>query len=91
MSEEGLPFNLHYVNGVPFEPLIDQKKMDELKDWTLLPDDVYVVTYPKSGTTWVQQILKLIKSNGVEDGVIVHLSMPWLELVGPEKCKVWNQ
>ena len=85
MSEEGLPFNLHYVNGVPFEPL------KELKDWTLLPDDVYVVTYPKSGTTWVQQILKLIKSKGVEDGVIVHLSMPWLELIGPEKCKVWNQ
>ena len=90
MSEEGLPFNLHYVNGVPLEPMIDQKRMDELKDWTLLPDDVYVVTYPKSGTTWVQQILKLIKSNGVDDGVTVHLAMPWLEMMGPEKCKVRN-
>ena len=90
MSEEGLSFNLHYVNGVPFEPMIKQKTMDELNDWTHLPDDVYMVTYPKAGTSWIQQIVKVIRNNGVDDGTLVHLSAPWLEVAGPEKCKVWN-
>ena len=79
---------LNYINGLPFPITIDEKRMDELKDWTLLPDDVYVVTYPKSGTTWAQQILKLIRNNGVDDGVTIGKSVPWLEEVGPEKCKV---
>ena len=79
---------LNYINGLPFPTFIDEKRMDELKDWTLLPDDVYVVTYPKSGTTWAQQILKLIRNNGVDDGVTIGESVPWLERVGPEKCKV---
>jgi hypothetical protein len=45
------------INGIIFPPFITQKRVDELKDWPLLPDDVYVVSYPRSGTTWTQQIV----------------------------------
>lgn len=43
------------------------------------PDDVYVVTYPRSGTTWVQFILHLMRSDGGLD--FTHLSevSPWWE------------
>ena len=80
--------NLNYVDGIPFPPFIDQKRMDELQEWHVLPNDVYIVTYPKSGTTWAQQIVKLIRSGGVEDGVNVKDSIPWLEKNGPDACKV---
>lgn len=43
------------------------------------PDDVYVVTYPRSGTTWVQFILYLLRSDRAVD--FDHLSQvsPWWE------------
>ena len=80
--------NLNYVDGFPFPPFIGQQRMDELREWCVLPDDVYIVTYPKSGTTWTQQIVKLIRSGGVEDGVNVKDSIPWLEEGCPDACKV---
>lgn len=43
-------------------------------------DDVYVVTYPRSGTTWVQFILHLLRSSDAPLD-FVHLSQvsPWWE------------
>ena len=79
---------LNVIDGVPFEPFITKERMDEVKSWKCLADDVYIVTYPKSGTTWTQQIVKLIKSNGVDDGVKVSVTIPWIEREGPEKFKV---
>ena len=56
-----------------------EKVLDDLKSLELYSDDVWIVTYPKCGTTWTQQIVKLIRSNGVNDGVKITISSPWLE------------
>ena len=80
-------YKLNFVNGVPFPPFITQEKMDALGDFTLLADDLFIVTYPKSGTTWMQQIVKLIRTNGVENGERVDQVVPWLEELGSEVCK----
>nr|XP_061807809.1 sulfotransferase 2B1-like [Nerophis lumbriciformis] len=47
------------------------------------PDDILIVTYPKSGTTWMQEIVPLIMSGG--DPASVETSpnwerVPWLEV-----------
>ena len=69
----------HSVNGLPVPFIVQQEEVDKLKDFQLYPDDVWVVTYPKCGTTWMQQIVKLIRNNGVRDDVKIIQSVPWLE------------
>ena len=43
------PFNHNLVDGMMVPPFITQQRTDELKTFKLRPDDVFVVTYPKSG------------------------------------------
>ena len=54
---------------------ITQEVLDELKSFQLYPDDVFVVTYPKCGTTWAQQIVKLIRKNKIQDDVHINMSL----------------
>ena len=42
----------------------------------------------KSGTTWLQQIVKLIRNNGREDGVKIVDASPWLEALKPSENNV---
>ncbi|KAM9299428.1 sulfotransferase 2B1-like [Gastrophryne carolinensis] len=52
------------------------------KEFETRDDDVFNVTYPKSGTTWLQEILSLIYSNGDPTTVKTKYSwdrVPWLE------------
>ena len=72
-------YKLNTINGVPFPTEITKERMDELRDFPLLSDDLFIVSYPKSGTTWMQQIVKLIRANGVEDGQRITHAIPWLE------------
>ena len=58
---------------------VTQRRNDELKTIHLTPGDVIIASYQKSGTTWVQHIVKLLRSNGVDDGVAVPREIPWLE------------
>ena len=58
---------------------ITEEMFDELKTFELYPDDVWIVTYPKCGTTWTQQIVKLIRSRGERDDVKINASIPWPE------------
>ena len=70
---------LHKVNGFLVPYFIKQEVVDKLKDFELYPDDVWVVTYPKCGTTWTQQIVRLLRNNGVQDDVRITTAVPWLE------------
>ena len=75
-------YNVNMVNGIPFQPFITQERMDELKDFALRSDDLFIATFPKSGTTWGQQIIKLLRNDGVEDGTVVSEAVLWLEQRG---------
>ncbi|XP_027026370.1 sulfotransferase 2B1-like isoform X2 [Tachysurus fulvidraco] len=47
-------------------------------------DDIFVITYPKSGTTWMQEILPLILTGGDLTPVLTlqgYERVPWLEEV----------
>uniref|UniRef100_A0A8C5A4Q7 Sulfotransferase n=2 Tax=Gadus morhua TaxID=8049 RepID=A0A8C5A4Q7_GADMO len=52
------------------------------EEFSFRPDDILIVTYPKSGTTWMQEIVPLIMSQGdpeLVDTVPNWDRVPWLE------------
>ncbi|XP_034965042.1 amine sulfotransferase-like [Zootoca vivipara] len=60
--------------------------IDSLEDFEIRDSDVFVVTYPKSGTTWTQNILSLIFHEGHRNGtenVNILNRVPWLEFKNP--------
>ena len=72
------PFNT--VNGVSVPFIIKQDDVDKhAASISPEPSDVWIVTYPKAGTTWSQQIVKLIRNGGESDDKKIDGSVPWLE------------
>ncbi|KAM8877837.1 sulfotransferase 2B1-like [Synchiropus picturatus] len=52
------------------------------EEFSFRPDDVVIVTYPKSGTTWMQEIVPLILNGGdvaTVETIQNWLRVPWLE------------
>lgn len=54
---------LEYVKGVPLIKYFAEA-LGPLESFQAWPDDVLISTYPKSGTTWVSEILDLIYQGG---------------------------
>nr|XP_046258492.1 amine sulfotransferase-like [Scatophagus argus] len=58
------------------------KDLDAIPHVEIRPSDIFLITYPKSGTVWMQQILVQImeaaQPDWVEDGTN-RIRVPWLE------------
>ena len=65
------------------------KNIQDLRDkLKLRSDDVVIAAYPKSGTTWTQNIVKLIRNRGVEDGKELEEVSPWVDMMTLEEVEV---
>ncbi|XP_070783036.1 sulfotransferase family 2, cytosolic sulfotransferase 2 [Enoplosus armatus] len=66
-----IPSSLHSPQSLKF-----------CEEFTFRPEDIVIVTYPKSGTTWMQEIIPLIMSRG-DPASVESLPnwdrVPWLE------------
>ena len=84
-SEEGkVVHHVHYINSLPLSFYTSQHQLDFMKETELFPDDIWVVTYPRSGTTWTQQIVRSILAKGDED-LPLDQAIPWLESANGKK------
>lgn len=59
---------------------ISQADMDQIeKEFVVQDGDVFVTTYPRSGTTWTEQIVHLLVNNGEQGEQRLTDAVPWLE------------
>ena len=69
-----------WLDGLKVRSYMDLEWIKGMKNMKLRPDDIWIVTYPKSGTTWTQQIVRFIISRGEEDRTAsVIEAVPWVE------------
>ena len=50
--------------------------------------DVFVVSFPKSGTTWVNQIVHLLRTGGEQGSRVLSRAVPFLEGEHMAACSV---
>ncbi|XP_060080389.1 sulfotransferase 1C4-like [Ylistrum balloti] len=72
----------HVYDDVLFFGYSPPDVLDAVKGFSVRDDDVFIVTYPKAGTTWMQEILWLIMNEGDFEGAHkkpVYFRSPFLE------------
>ncbi|XP_076986781.1 sulfotransferase 2A1-like [Tamandua tetradactyla] len=98
--KEVVPTDTDYlwIEGIPFPTAVCQNLTSLREEFVVKDEDVIILSYPKSGTNWLVEILSLIHTKGdpswVQSVPIYHRS-PWLESEiwveeikkhPPEKC-----
>ena len=64
---------------IKFPVFISQADMDLIeKDFAVKEGDVFVVTYPRSGTTWTEQIVHLLVNHGEQGAQRLIDAVPWV-------------
>ena len=67
---------------IAFPPFIPQANLDTLAtEFEAQVGDVFVVTYPKCGTTWMEQVVHLLLHNGEQGEKLLTDQMPWVEAI----------
>lgn len=78
-------FRLVPVHGVPLmEPIATS--WERIEKFQARPDDLLIATYPKAGTTWMQEIVDSIINEGEVEKTKrapTHVRSPFLEICSP--------
>ena len=73
---------LIHENGMVMPKAFVDKLQERIKQFELRPDDIWIITYPKCGTTWTQELVwMLVNDVNTEAGqVSLHERVPFLEM-----------
>ncbi|CAB1115455.1 AST [Ectocarpus sp. CCAP 1310/34] len=79
-EDKEIKYTLSLVNGVYQMHKQEEEATNELiRTFESRDDDVFVCTFCKSGTTWVQQIITLLLNNGEQGDKNYTSVVPWME------------
>ena len=73
-----------------FKDGLEENLLDFKKSFKARKGDLFVATYPKCGSTWTQQIVKLVRNHGQEDGNDVEEMFPWVDVMSVHEANVRN-
>ncbi|MEM6405409.1 MAG: sulfotransferase domain-containing protein [Pseudomonadota bacterium] len=59
---------------------VSPTSLEHARSFTLRSNDIVIATYPKSGTTWMQQLVHGIRSSGSMEFEEITDVVPWLEV-----------
>ncbi len=91
-----LDYQSMMYEGVVYPPFIKAEALNELREKpTLRSSDIVIATFPKCGTTWMQQIVLTLLADGEGSKVRQPMGMsPWLEAwvsnKGLEAFEAWH-
>ncbi|CAD5231062.1 unnamed protein product [Bursaphelenchus xylophilus] len=76
------------IDGEIWPAVFEPEKVRSAKKLKVRDDDVFVCTYPKCGTTWVQHICAQLMEKFYDEGQVSELSFtsPMIEKMGAEYC-----
>ena len=75
---------LKLYKGLLVPPFVSEDWLEEMESFELCSDDVWIVSYPKSGTTWVQQIVKLLQNGCKDDGRKIDQAIPFVDMISKD-------
>uniref|UniRef100_V5IGY2 Putative sulfotransferase n=1 Tax=Ixodes ricinus TaxID=34613 RepID=V5IGY2_IXORI len=77
------------LDGFYISSFLDEDTVRSALSYKPRSDDIFIVTYPKSGTTWTQYIVHCILNDGdlPKDFTEFTLMYPWLEFLGAEAAE----
>ncbi|XP_067881722.1 amine sulfotransferase-like [Heterodontus francisci] len=81
------PEKLFSYKGCNLSSIHTIERLDQMENYDVRDSDVFVVTYPKSGTIWMQNIMKYIYMEGdLQTGECnaSYFEVPWLEIAHKE-------
>lgn len=74
--------------SVRYAPGVKEENLKLLRErFKTFPGDIFIYAFPKSGTTWTQQIVKLVLNNGIEDSRDIEEHTLWVDQMKMEEVE----